>query len=50
VVYRRSREAMPAYEEEIEEAEHEGVVLRLLTRAGEVVLEGKHVWHQVQCP
>ena len=31
VVYRRSREAMPAYEEEIEEAEHEGVVLRLLT-------------------
>ena len=25
VVYRRSREAMPAYEEEIEEAEHEGV-------------------------
>ena len=31
VVYRRSREAMPAYEEEIEEAEHEGVALRLLT-------------------
>ena len=27
VVYRRSREAMPAYEEEIEEAEHEGVEL-----------------------
>ena len=34
VVYRRSREAMPAYEEEIEEAEHEGVELRLLDRAG----------------
>ncbi|MEI8241541.1 MAG: FAD-dependent oxidoreductase, partial [Actinomycetota bacterium] len=43
VVYRRSREAMPAYEEEIEEAEHEGVVLRLLTAPVEVVLEGKRV-------
>ncbi len=43
VVYRRSREAMPAYEEEIEEAEHEGVELRLLTAPVEVVLEGKRV-------
>ena len=43
VVYRRSREAMPAYEEEIEEAEHEGVVLRLLTAPVEVVLDGKRV-------
>ncbi len=43
VVYRRSREAMPAYEEEIEEAEHEGVGLRLLTAPIEVVLEGKRV-------
>jgi len=43
VVYRRSREAMPAYEEEIEEAEHEGVVLKLLTAPVEVVLEGKRV-------
>ncbi len=43
VVYRRSREAMPAYEEEIEEAEHEGVVLRLLTAPVEVALEGKRV-------
>ena len=43
VVYRRSREAMPAYEEEIEEAEHEGVQLRLLTAPVEVVLEGKRV-------
>ncbi len=40
VVYRRSREAMPAYEEEIEEAEHEGVKLRLLTAPVEVVLDG----------
>lgn len=43
VVYRRSREAMPAYEEEIEEAEHEGVKLRLLTAPVEVVLDGKKV-------
>jgi len=43
VVYRRSREAMPAYEEEIEEAEHEGVELRLLTAPIEVVVEGKRV-------
>jgi NADH-quinone oxidoreductase subunit F len=43
VVYRRSREAMPAYAEEIEEAEHEGVALRLLTAPLEVVVEGKRV-------
>jgi NADH-quinone oxidoreductase subunit F len=43
VVYRRSREAMPAYEEEIEEAEHEGVRLQLLTAPVEVVTEGKRV-------
>ena len=43
VVYRRSREAMPAYEEEIEEAEHEGVELQLLTAPVEIVVEGKRV-------
>ena len=43
VVYRRGREAMPAYEEEIEEAEHEGVVLKLLTAPMEVVVEGRHL-------
>ena len=43
VVYRRSREAMPAYEEEIEEAEHEGVQLKLLTAPVEVVLDGRRV-------
>jgi NADH-quinone oxidoreductase subunit F len=43
VVYRRSREAMPAYEEEIEEAELEGVTLRLLTAPVEIVVEGRHV-------
>ena len=43
VVYRRSREVMPAYKEEIEEAEHEGVLLRLLTAPVEVLAEGRHV-------
>jgi NADH-quinone oxidoreductase subunit F len=43
VVYRRSREAMPAYEEEIEEAEHEGVELKLLTAPTEIVAEGRRV-------
>jgi NADH-quinone oxidoreductase subunit F len=43
VVYRRSREAMPAYEEEIEEAEQEGVRLRLLTAPVEIALEGRRV-------
>lgn len=43
VVYRRSREAMPAYEEEIEEAEHEGVVLRLLTAPVEIITEERRV-------
>ncbi len=32
LIYRRSREEMPAYEEEIEAALHEGVVLRDLTQ------------------
>jgi NADH-quinone oxidoreductase subunit F len=43
VVYRRSREAMPAYQEEIEEAEHEGVSLQLLTAPVEVLVEGRKV-------
>ncbi len=43
VVYRRSREAMPAYEEEIEEAELEGVELKLLTAPTEIMVEDKHV-------
>ena len=40
VVYRRSREVMPAYKEEIEEAEHEGVTLKLLTAPVEVLVGG----------
>jgi NADH-quinone oxidoreductase subunit F len=43
VVYRRSREAMPAYQEEIEEAELEGVRLQLLTAPVEVLVEGRQV-------
>jgi NADH-quinone oxidoreductase subunit F len=43
VVYRRSREVMPAYKEEIEEAQHEGVTLRLLTAPLEVLAEGRRV-------
>ena len=43
VVYRRSREVMPAYKEEIEEALHEGVKLQLLTAPTEVVVENGHV-------
>ena len=39
ILYRRTREQMPAYEEEIEEAEAEGVKLQLLTSPEEIVLE-----------
>ena len=43
VVYRRSREVMPAYREEIDEALAEGVELRLLTAPVEIVSENKAV-------
>ncbi len=43
VVYRRSREVMPAYKEEIEEALHEGVKLQLLTAPVDVVAEAGRV-------
>ena len=43
VVYRRSREVMPAYKEEIEEAEAEGVTLRVLTAPVEVITENNKV-------
>jgi NADH-quinone oxidoreductase subunit F len=43
VVYRRSRDVMPAYKEEIEEAEHEGVSLKLLTAPVEVIVAGRRV-------
>ena len=43
VVYRRSREVMPAYREEIEEAQQEGVELMVLTAPIEVIVEGRRV-------
>jgi NADH-quinone oxidoreductase subunit F len=43
VIYRRTREEMPAYAEEIEEAKAEGVKLRLLTAPVEVVKENDSV-------
>ncbi len=43
VVYRRSREVMPAYREEIDEALAEGIELRLLTAPVEIVTENKAV-------
>ncbi len=36
LIYRRTREQMPAYEEEIEEAENEGVKMMMLTAPGEI--------------
>lgn len=39
VLYRRTREQMPAYDEEIEEAESEGVKLQLLTSPEEIIVE-----------
>jgi NADH-quinone oxidoreductase subunit F len=43
VVYRRSREMMPAYKEEIEEAIHEGVELQLLTSPVAIEVESDRV-------
>jgi len=43
VLYRRTREQMPAYEEEIEEAEAEGVKLQLLTSPEEILVENGKV-------
>jgi NADH-quinone oxidoreductase subunit F len=43
VLYRRTREEMPAYAEEIEEAEHEGVVIKVLTAPVEIVAKNGRV-------
>ena len=43
VVYRRSRDVMPAYKEEIEEAKAEGVQLETLTAPVEVITENNQV-------
>jgi NADH-quinone oxidoreductase subunit F len=39
ILYRRTRDEMPAYAEEIEEAEHEGVSLRTLVAPAEIVVK-----------
>jgi len=43
IVYRRSREDMPAYDEEIEEATHEGVELMMLTLPEAILTENGRV-------
>ncbi len=44
ILYRRTRDEMPAYQEEVEEAEHEGVLLKMLVAPQEIVVEnGKAV-------
>ena len=43
ILYRRTREEMPAYAEEIEEAQQEGVVLKTLTAPVEVIVNNNSV-------
>ncbi|MFB3892831.1 MAG: NADH-quinone oxidoreductase subunit NuoF [Phycisphaerae bacterium] len=43
IAYRRTRAEMPAYEEEVDEAEHEGVTLQTLVAPIEVVVKGGKV-------
>ena len=39
ILYRRTREEMPAYKEEIEEAEREGVAIQTLVAPAEIIVE-----------
>ena len=39
ILYRRTRAEMPAYKEEVEEAEHEGVRLEMLAAPVEILSE-----------
>ena len=43
ILYRRTRAEMPAYEEEVEEAEHEGVTLHTLVAPVEILQKGGKV-------
>jgi len=43
ILYRRTREEMPAYKEEIEEAVNEGVILKMLVSPLEIITKGKKV-------
>jgi NADH-quinone oxidoreductase subunit F len=49
ILYRRTREQMPAYAEEIEEALHEGVELLTLTQPEEVLRDGAGNITSVRC-
>jgi NADH-quinone oxidoreductase subunit F len=49
VIYRRTREQMPAYAEEIDQALLEGVELRTLTQPIEVVRDGKGELSGIRC-
>ncbi len=49
ILYRRSQEQMPAYAEEIDEALHEGVVLRTLTQPLEIVTDAKGKASGIRC-
>ncbi|MFA7691361.1 MAG: NADH-ubiquinone oxidoreductase-F iron-sulfur binding region domain-containing protein [Candidatus Hydrogenedentales bacterium] len=43
ILYRRTRDEMPAYQEEIEEAENEGIILKTLVSPQEIVVENGKV-------
>ncbi|MDD5728973.1 MAG: FAD-dependent oxidoreductase, partial [Victivallales bacterium] len=43
LIYRRTREQMPAYEEEIEEAEHEGVKMMMLVAPEKIIIKNGKV-------
>lgn len=49
IVYRRSRNEMPARAEEIENAEHEGVILRLLTNPKRFIGDEKGAVKAMEC-
>jgi len=49
IVYRRSREEMPARKEEIENAEEEGVIFKLLTNPTRFIGDGKGWIKQMEC-
>ncbi|WP_020611344.1 NADH-quinone oxidoreductase subunit NuoF [Sediminispirochaeta bajacaliforniensis] len=49
MLYRRSREQMPAYAEEIEEALLEGVKLMSLTQPSEILTDGKGAVRAIRC-
>ena len=49
IVYRRSRTEMPARSEEIENAEHEGVILRLLTNPKRFIGDDRGAVKAMEC-